>query len=78
LSATQSITPYTIAVDAAVLDDLRERLRRTRWPDEVANEDWSRGSRLDYLQKLVRYWAEEFDWRAAERALNELAHSRRS
>jgi len=45
------------------LDDLRERLRRTRWPEQVPETGWSRGIDLDYMQEQVRYWADEFDWR---------------
>jgi pimeloyl-ACP methyl ester carboxylesterase len=67
-----SMESYSIEIDEGVLTDLRERLRRVRWPDEVENENWARGSRLDYLQELVGYWLEKFDWRSVERRLNEL------
>ena len=60
-----SIESSVIAIDQEVLDDLRERLRRTRWPDEVGNDDWSRGSRLEYMKELVGYWVGEFDWRSS-------------
>ena len=71
-----SIEPYSIAIDEGVLTDLRERLGRVRWPDEVENDNWARGARLDYLQELVSYWIEEFDWRTLERKLNELPQFR--
>ena len=61
--------PFQIKVDDAVLADLRERLQRTRWPDEVGS-DWAYGTDLSYLKSLCDYWADGFDWRAQEAALN--------
>jgi pimeloyl-ACP methyl ester carboxylesterase len=57
-------------VSDAELDDLRERLRRTRWPDQVAGAGWAYGIPLDYMQDVCRYWAEQYDWRAREARLN--------
>ena len=68
------VTPYTIAVPDAVLDDLRARLRATRWPDPAPGPAWSQGTDLAYLRRLVDYWAEEFDWREQERSLNSYPH----
>ncbi|MBM3972315.1 MAG: epoxide hydrolase, partial [Planctomycetes bacterium] len=68
------ISPFRIEVPQDTLDDLRDRLRRTRWPDQVPGTGWSRGVDLDYLKDLVRYWAEEFDWRKQEERLNRLPH----
>jgi pimeloyl-ACP methyl ester carboxylesterase len=62
--------PYRLAVADAALADLKERLARTRWPDEPPLEPWSTGTSLAYLKNLVRYWGEGFDWRAAEAKLN--------
>jgi microsomal epoxide hydrolase len=66
--------PYRLAVADAALADLKERLARTRWPDEPPasqpHEPWSTGTSLAYLKGLVRYWHEGFDWRAAEARLN--------
>ena len=53
-----------------MLEDLRERLRRTRWPDEVPGSGWDYGSNLAYVRELVDYWIEEFDWRKQEAAIN--------
>ena len=61
---------YRLSVPDAALADLNERLARTRWPDEPPLEPWSTGTSLPYLQGLVRYWRENFDWRAAEARLN--------
>ncbi len=70
-----SIEPFTIAVDETVLADLRDRIRRTRWPDHVGS-GWDRGVDPDYLRSLLAAWAEEFDWRRQERTLNRFAHYR--
>lgn len=70
------VAPFKIAVPDAALDDLRERLNRTRWPDEINDEDWSWGTRSDVLRELVAYWANGFNWRAQEAALNGLPQFR--
>lgn len=64
------ITPFRIAVPDADLADLRERLRRTRWPEAEPVDDWSQGVPRAYLRDLCRYWAEEYHWRATEARLN--------
>ena len=69
-------TPYRIRVDDEILQDLRERLARTRWPDEVDDAGWDYGTNLAYLRSLCAYWLDEFDWRAQERKLNELPNFR--
>ncbi len=65
-----AITPFRIAIDDSVLADLRSRLAHTRWPDREVVDDWSQGIPLAYVQELVAYWAESYDWRAREAALN--------
>jgi microsomal epoxide hydrolase len=62
--------PYRLAIPDAALTDLKERLARTRWPDEPPLEAWSTGTSLAYMQDLVRYWQDGFDWRAAQAKLN--------
>ncbi len=64
------VEPFRIAVPDAVLADLRERLARTRFPDEIAEAGWTYGTNLAYLRDLVAHWSERYDWRAAEAALN--------
>ncbi|MBC8161183.1 MAG: epoxide hydrolase [Roseiflexaceae bacterium] len=71
-----SVQPFTIGVPQATLDDLHERLVRTRWPDEVADVGWDYGTNLAYLKELVEYWQNQFDWRAQEAKLNQFAHFR--
>jgi epoxide hydrolase len=64
--------PFRIEVPAADLDDLRDRLRRTRWPARPSTDDWSRGVPVDYLRGLADYWATGFDWPARQAELNEI------
>ena len=68
------IKPFTISLRPAVLDDLRERLENTRWPDEPAGAGWDYGASLGYMRRLMDYWHEDFDWPAQERALNAFPH----
>lgn len=62
--------PYRLEVPQAALADLRERLARTRFPDEPPLEPWSSGTSLAYLKELVSYWQSGFDWRAQEARIN--------
>ncbi|MBA2284839.1 MAG: epoxide hydrolase [Ktedonobacteraceae bacterium] len=68
--------PFTVNVSQATLDDLKDRLARTRWPDEVEGASWDYGTNLSYLKVLVDYWQHEFDWRVQEEKLNWFAHFR--
>lgn len=67
---SDAVTPFRIAVPEADLADLRERLRRTRWPEPETVDDWSQGVPLAHLQALCAYWADGYDWRATEARLN--------
>ena len=64
--------PFRLDVAESAITDLRERLARTRFPDQAPGAPWSYGADLDYLRDVVRYWGEVFDWRAEEAALNAL------
>ena len=68
------IEPFKIEVPEAVLTDLRERLARTRFPDEVPDTGWEYGTNLAYMRELVQYWLTQYDWREHEAALNRLPH----
>ena len=59
-----SIRPFQVHVPEPELEDLRRRLRNTRWPAESPEPGWTRGVPLEYLRALVGYWADGFDWRA--------------
>ena len=65
---------FQVHVTEEVLGDLRARLRHTRWPDQLPDIGWKQGTELEWLQRLVAYWAHEFDWRAWERRLNTFDH----
>jgi pimeloyl-ACP methyl ester carboxylesterase len=69
-----SIQPFTIAVSPFVIEDLRERLGRARWPDEIPGSGWSYGTNLDFLRELCIHWGHGFDWKEQEEALNGLHH----
>jgi len=62
--------PFTIRVPDQVLADLRARLERVRWPDEIPGAPWRYGTDLATMQALVAYWRDAYDWRAREAALN--------
>jgi pimeloyl-ACP methyl ester carboxylesterase len=61
---------FEVRIPQAELDDLRERLARTRWPEAATVDGWTQGTPLAYLQELCGYWAEGYDWRATEARLN--------
>jgi hypothetical protein len=71
-----TIEPFTIDIPQTTLDDLRERLHRTRWTDEVESAGWDYGTNQMYLQELVRYWQTQYDWREQEAKLNQFAQFR--
>ncbi|GAB3931424.1 epoxide hydrolase [Kribbella albertanoniae] len=66
-----TIEPFRLAVPDSELADLRTRLDLVRWPDEIPNAGWEYGVPVAYLQDLVAYWRDTYDWRAAEARLNE-------
>jgi len=70
------INPFRIDIADAALDDLRDRLRRTRWAEAETVDDWSQGVPLSYLKDVCDYWADGYDWRATEARLNQFAQYR--
>ena len=66
------IKPFRIEIPQADLDDLHDRLARTRWPHEITGAGRERGIPLDDVRELAAYWADGFDWRAQEARLNEI------
>jgi microsomal epoxide hydrolase len=73
---SEPIERFRIRVDDSVLEDLRGRLARTRFPDQIDGTGWEYGIPVDYVRELVEYWRDGYDWRAWEARLNELAHFR--
>ena len=62
--------PFRIGIPQEDLDDLGDRLARTRWPDQLPGVGWDYGIALDYVQDLAEYWRTGYDWRAQEQRLN--------
>jgi pimeloyl-ACP methyl ester carboxylesterase len=71
ISAATDIRPFRVTIADASLDDLRGRLRRTRFAVELPGAGWERGIPASYLRELASYWAESFDWRQVEARLNQ-------
>jgi microsomal epoxide hydrolase len=71
---SDAITPFKIEVSDEILDDLRERLRRTRLPGEIGDVAWDYGTAASYLRDLLTYWRDRFDWRPQEAMLNRFPH----
>jgi epoxide hydrolase len=69
-SSETEIRPFRIDIAQADLDDLRVRLARTRWPDQIPGVGWDYGIALDYVQELAQYWRTAYDWRVHEQRLN--------
>ena len=70
--SSPNIQPSPIAIPQSDLDDLKQRLRNTRWPNKepVTDSDWSQGAPLHAVQQLASYWQNDYDWRRCERLLN--------
>jgi pimeloyl-ACP methyl ester carboxylesterase len=73
-SKPDEVRPSKIHVDDAVLRDLKERLARARFPDQIEGAGWDYGVDLNYLKELVAYWRTRYDWREQERKLNQFNH----
>lgn len=70
MSISTAITPFTLNVPQTELDDLRQRLVNTRWPDRETVDDTSQGPQLHKIKALVEHWATSYDWRETEALLN--------
>jgi len=68
--------PFSLLTPAGAMDDLRARVRATRWPDAPEDAGWSLGTDVHYLRELAAYWADGFDWLVQQRALATLPHFR--
>jgi pimeloyl-ACP methyl ester carboxylesterase len=68
--AERAITPFTLSINDDAVTDLKTRLVRTRWPEQLPGLAWHRGVPVDYLRRVAEYWALDFDWRAQEKRIN--------
>jgi pimeloyl-ACP methyl ester carboxylesterase len=76
MRAPLHVIPFSIHIDQDILSDLKERIRKTRLPDQAPGAPWEQGTDLDYIRQLLVYWAGEFDWQTQERKLNAAAQFR--
>ncbi len=67
------IEPFAVNISESLLEDMRRRLRSTRWADDFGNERWTYGVERGWLEDMVHYWAHDYDWRAQEAAINRFA-----
>jgi pimeloyl-ACP methyl ester carboxylesterase len=72
----RGVSAFEISIPQTPLDDLEDRLRRTRFAEDFGNDDWTYGVPTAYLRALVEHWIGRFDWRAQEAAMNRFAHFR--
>jgi pimeloyl-ACP methyl ester carboxylesterase len=68
--ATDDISPFKVFVPQAAIDDLKRRLKNTRWPDRETVSDWSQGVPLNKAKALIAYWESKYDWRKFEKRIN--------
>jgi microsomal epoxide hydrolase len=73
---SDAIEDFRVEVSDAEIDDLRHRLRNTRWPDQIPGSGWGYGTDLEYLRDLCATWESTFDWRAQEARFNRWPHHR--
>jgi pimeloyl-ACP methyl ester carboxylesterase len=71
MNTNTEIKPFRIDVPQQDLDDLHDRLGRTRWPDEIPGAGWDYGVPVEYVKKLAEYWHNGYDWRAWEAEINQ-------
>jgi pimeloyl-ACP methyl ester carboxylesterase len=67
---SDAVKPFTIDIQGPALDDLKQRLGRTRWPEKEVVDDWSQGIPLAYTQELAQYWEYQYEWKTWEAKLN--------
>jgi pimeloyl-ACP methyl ester carboxylesterase len=67
--------PFTVNLSQSILDELQNRLKHTRFPQiDPRVTGWDNGADLVYMRELIRYWADEFDWRKSEKEINSFAN----
>ncbi len=71
-----NIQPFRIHIPESTISDLKDRLRQTRWPDEITDSGWDYGANLEYMRELADYWLNGFDWQVHENRLNSFSQFR--
>jgi microsomal epoxide hydrolase len=71
-----NLQTFKVRIPQETLDDIQERLARTRWTDEISDAGWDYGSNLSYMKELIDYWQSYFDWREQEKKINFFNHFR--
>jgi pimeloyl-ACP methyl ester carboxylesterase len=64
------LSRFEVNISQDILDDLKIRLKNTRWPDEIEGSKWTYGADLSYMMELADYWLNEYDWRKTEQEIN--------
>src|ERR1700753_941397 len=64
------VRPFTVSISDSEIDDVKQRLARTRWPDPETVGDWSQGVRVENARSLISYWEHNYDWHRLESRLN--------
>jgi pimeloyl-ACP methyl ester carboxylesterase len=72
------IEPFSLPFSQPAVDDLRDRLQRTRWPDEIPGANWEYGVDLNFLRQICEYWRDRFDWKAQVEKFSTFHHYRYS
>jgi pimeloyl-ACP methyl ester carboxylesterase len=68
--SSDMIKKFEVKIEQKILDDLKNRIRLTRWPDEITGSEWNHGASLKFMKELTAYWENQFDWRKTEREIN--------
>jgi Epoxide hydrolase N terminus len=71
-----TVQRFELPYSEAAVEDLRYRLERTRWPDEIPGSRWDYGVSLDSMKEICRYWKDEFDWRRQTENMSAFHHYR--
>ncbi|PJZ57516.1 hypothetical protein CH367_09220 [Leptospira barantonii] len=74
LSKKNSVSKFTVHIPDEEIEDLKNRLRKTRWVPSIETSNWADGTDSDYLHDLMRHWATDYDWRSREKQINKLDH----
>jgi microsomal epoxide hydrolase len=71
-----TVQRFYLPYSEAAVEDLRHRLVRTRWPDQIPGSRWDYGVTLDYLKEICQYWKDEFDWKGQIEKMSAFRHYR--